>query len=142
MVLSERELLASVPAKLFIGGEWVAASGAKTFDVTDPSTGSVIATIADASPEDGMLALDAAAGAQDAWAATAPRVRGEILRKAFELVRAHSEELALLMTLEMGKPLAEARGEVTYGGEFCAGSARRRCASPAATASTPRGRGA
>ena len=116
--LTERGLLDAVPKLLFIGGEWVAASGAKTFDVADPSTGAVIATIADASPEDGMLALDAAAAAQDAWAATAPRVRGEILRKAFELVRANAEELALLMTLEMGKPLAEARGEVTYGGEF------------------------
>ncbi|NTV39102.1 MAG: NAD-dependent succinate-semialdehyde dehydrogenase [Demequinaceae bacterium] len=118
MALTEHGLLASVPSQLFIDGEWVGASGGKTFDVTDPSTGEMIATIADASPADGMLALDAAVAAQDAWAATAPRVRGEILRKSFELVRAHSEELALLMTLEMGKPLAEARGEVTYGGEF------------------------
>ncbi len=116
--LDETRLLDAVPTLLYIGGEWVAASGGATFDVTDPSTGAVIATIADASPVDGMLALDAAVAAQDAWAATAPRVRGEILRKAFELVRAHAEELALLMTLEMGKPLAEARGEVTYGGEF------------------------
>jgi len=118
MTLDERRLLDAVPHLLFIGGEWVAASGSKTFDVTDPSTGAVIATIADASAQDGMKALDAAAAAQDSWAATAPRVRGEILRKAFELVRTNAEELALIMTLEMGKPLAEARGEVTYGGEF------------------------
>lgn len=118
VALTEASLLESVPKRLFIGGEWVAASGGTAFDVTDPSTGDVIATIADASPEDGMRALDAAVAAQENWAATAPRVRGEILRKAFELVRSHSEQLALLMTLEMGKPLAEARGEVTYGGEF------------------------
>jgi len=116
--LTEKSLLDAVPTRLFIGGEWVAASGGATFDVSDPSTGDVIATIADASPEDGMRALGAAVAAQENWAATAPRVRGEILRKAFELVRSHSEQLALLMTLEMGKPLAEARGEVTYGGEF------------------------
>ncbi len=115
---SESSLLEAVPKNLFIGGEWVKATAGATFDVTDPSTGAVIATIADASPDDGMRALDAAVAAQDGWAATAPRVRGEILRKAFELVRSHSEELALLMTLEMGKTLAEARGEVTYGGEF------------------------
>ena len=118
MMLNEANLLESVPKRLFIAGEWVEATGGAAFDVTDPSTGAVIATIADASPEDGMRALDAAVAAQDSWAATAPRVRGEMLRKAFELVRAHSEQLALLMTLEMGKPLAESRGEVTYGGEF------------------------
>ena len=118
MSLDERALLASVPRQLFIDGAWVPATGGKAFDVTDPSTGAVIASIADASSEDGMRALDAAAAAQDGWAATAPRVRAEILRSAFELVRVHSEELALLMTLEMGKPLAEARGEVAYGGEF------------------------
>lgn len=118
MALTEETLLAEVPKRLFIGGEWADAAGGATFNVTDPSTGKVIATIADASPEDGMLALDAAVAAQDEWAATAPRVRGEILRRAFELVRSHGEELALLMTLEMGKPLAEARGEVAYGAEF------------------------
>uniref|UniRef100_UPI003A945A62 aldehyde dehydrogenase family protein n=1 Tax=Microbacterium sp. TaxID=51671 RepID=UPI003A945A62 len=69
-------------------------------------------------PADGMRALDAAVAAQDAWAATAPRTRSDILRRAFDLVQAHKEDLALLMTLEMGKPLAESRGEVVYGAEF------------------------
>jgi succinate-semialdehyde dehydrogenase/glutarate-semialdehyde dehydrogenase len=115
---AEQALLDSIPTGLFIGGEWTDASVGGTFDVTDPSTGAVIRTIADATPEDGIRALDAAVAAQDAWAATAPRVRSEILRRAFDLVQEHKEDLALLMTLEMGKPLAEARGEVVYGGEF------------------------
>ena len=118
MTSAETDLLARVPAQLFIGGEWVDAAGGATFAVHDPSTGEVVREIADASPEDGIRALDAAVAAQDAWAATAPRERGEILRRAFELVQEHKEDLALLMTLEMGKPLAESRGEVAYGGEF------------------------
>jgi succinate-semialdehyde dehydrogenase/glutarate-semialdehyde dehydrogenase len=83
-----------------------------------PATGKVIKTIADASVADGASALDAAVAAQDSWAATAPRVRGEILRGAFDLLQKRADEFALLMTLEMGKPLSEARGEVAYGGEF------------------------
>ncbi|MFS0854121.1 NAD-dependent succinate-semialdehyde dehydrogenase [Microbacterium sp. 179-I 3D4 NHS] len=115
---AEQTLLDSIPTGLFIGGEWTDASSGATFDVKDPSTGDVIRSIADATPEDGIRALDAAVAAQDEWAATAPRVRSEILRRAFDLVQEHKEDLALLMTLEMGKPLAEARGEVVYGGEF------------------------
>ncbi|MGN7965810.1 NAD-dependent succinate-semialdehyde dehydrogenase [Microbacterium sp. 22179] len=115
---AEQALLDSIPTGLFIGGEWTDASAGGTFDVTDPSTGAVIRTIADATPDDGIRALDAAVAAQESWAATAPRVRSEILRRAFDLVQQHKEDLALLMTLEMGKPLAEARGEVVYGGEF------------------------
>ncbi|QYH35038.1 NAD-dependent succinate-semialdehyde dehydrogenase [Salinibacterium sp. M195] len=115
---TETQLLEAVPNQLFIGGEWVAATGSKTLDVTDPATGKVIRTIADASAEDGMRALDAAVAAQDAWAATPARERGEILRRTFDLVQKHRDDIALLMTLEMGKPLAEANGEVTYGGEF------------------------
>ena len=80
--------------------------------------GRCIAEVADASPEQGIEALDAAVAAAADWAATDPRARGEILRKAFELLIERSEDIALLMTLEMGKPLAEARGEVTYGAEF------------------------
>ncbi|MGN8025237.1 NAD-dependent succinate-semialdehyde dehydrogenase [Microbacterium sp. 22242] len=114
----EKNLLESVPTGLYIAGEWVAAEGDKTFDVHDPATNDVVRTIADASPADGKRALDAAVAAQDAWAATAPRTRSDILRRAFDLVQAHKEDLALLMTVEMGKPLAEARGEVVYGGEF------------------------
>ncbi|MGR0320872.1 NAD-dependent succinate-semialdehyde dehydrogenase [Agromyces sp. ZXT2-3] len=114
----ESALLDQVADGLFIGGEWVAAEGGKTFEVRDPATGDVIKTIADASAADGIRALDAAVAAQDAWAATAPRERGEILRRAFDTLMERAEDFALLMTLEMGKPLAEARGEVKYGGEF------------------------
>ncbi|GAA4066008.1 NAD-dependent succinate-semialdehyde dehydrogenase [Agromyces indicus] len=114
----ESALLDRVADGLFIGGEWVEAEGGKTFEVRDPSTGEVIKSIADASAADGIRALDAAVAAQDAWAATAPRERGEILRRAFDRLIERREDFALLMTLEMGKPLAEARGEVNYGGEF------------------------
>ncbi|TKJ99148.1 NAD-dependent succinate-semialdehyde dehydrogenase [Plantibacter flavus] len=114
----ETDLLAKVPNGLFIGGVWRDAAEGATLDVSDPSTGDVIKTIADASVADGTAALDAAVAAQDEWAATAPRTRSNILRKAFDLLQERREEFALLMTLEMGKPLAEANGEVTYGGEF------------------------
>lgn len=116
--MNENDLLASIPTQLFIAGEWTDATGGGTLDVRDPATNRVIATIADATPEDGARALDAAVAAQEAWAATAPRERSNILRRAFDLVQERKEDLALLMTLEMGKPLAEARGEVAYGGEF------------------------
>jgi succinate-semialdehyde dehydrogenase/glutarate-semialdehyde dehydrogenase len=114
----ETALLASVPNSLFIGGNWVAAESGRTLDVFDPATGEVLKTIADAGPTDGIRALDAAVAAAPEWAATAPRVRGELLRGAFDLLQQHKDEIALLMTLEMGKPLAEAAGEVAYGGEF------------------------
>ncbi|WP_127792270.1 NAD-dependent succinate-semialdehyde dehydrogenase [Agromyces sp. LHK192] len=114
----ETDLLDRVASGLYIGGEWVDAEDGRTMTVADPSTGDVIKEIADASPADGMRALDAAVAAQDEWAATAPRERAELLRRAFDTLIARREEFALLMTLEMGKPLAEARGEVNYGGEF------------------------
>lgn len=104
--------------QLYIDGEWRAASTAATFPVLDPATGEVIAHVADASPEDGRAALAAADDAQAAWAATAPRVRAEILRRAFDLVTLRSEEFAETITREMGKPLAESRAEVKYGAEF------------------------
>lgn len=116
-MITESALLEKVPRGLFIGGEWVDGS-AGTFPVIDPSTGNTLVEIADASPEDGIRALDAAVAAQEEWAATAPRRRSDILRRAFDLLTERADEFALLMTLEMGKPLAEARGEVTYGGEF------------------------
>lgn len=114
----ETALLESVPDGLFIGGEWRPAAGGKTLKVYDPSNGAVVKEIADASPEDGTAALDAAVDAFPAWAATPARERAEILRRAFDLLQERKEEFALLMTIEMGKPLAEARGEVAYGGEF------------------------
>ncbi|KXZ60862.1 Succinate-semialdehyde dehydrogenase [NADP(+)] GabD [Microbacterium laevaniformans] len=116
-MITQSALLEKVPRGLFIGGEWVAGS-AGTFPVVDPATGETLVEIADASPEDGIRALDAAVAAQEEWAATAPRRRSDILRRAFDLLMERADEIALLMTLEMGKPLAEARGEITYGGEF------------------------
>ena len=115
---SEAEVLRTVPTELYIGGEWLPAASGKTFDVLDPATDRVLLSVADASAEDGARALDAAVAAQAGWAATAPRERGEILRRTFDLLREHADEFALLMTLEMGKPLPESAGEVTYGGEF------------------------
>ncbi|HEY9309790.1 MAG TPA: aldehyde dehydrogenase family protein, partial [Microbacterium sp.] len=114
----EATVLDRINGGLFIGGEWVDAEGGKTLAVIDPATGATIKEIADASVADGIKALDAAVAAQDAWAATAPRQRGELLRRAFDLLQERKEDFALLMTMEMGKPLAEARGEVAYGGEF------------------------
>jgi succinate-semialdehyde dehydrogenase/glutarate-semialdehyde dehydrogenase len=114
----ERTAVDSVPTQLFIGGEWRDASGGATLDVEDPSTGEAIASVADATPEDAKAALDAACAVQDGWAVHAPRERGEILRRAFEAMVANADELALVMTLEMGKPLAESKAEITYAAEF------------------------
>jgi succinate-semialdehyde dehydrogenase / glutarate-semialdehyde dehydrogenase len=114
----ERAVVDAVPTELFINGRWRPSSGGTTFDVEDPSTGTVLRAVADATVEDGMAALEAAVGAQAGWAQSPPRERGEILRRAYELMMRHQEDLALLMTLEMGKPLAESRGEITYAAEF------------------------
>lgn len=113
---AEQELLDRVPTGLYINGQWEQTE--RTFEVRDPATNAVIRTVSDATPEDGIRALDAAVAAQESWAATPARTRSDILRRAFDLVQEHRDDLALLMTLEMGKPLAEANGEVTYGGEF------------------------
>ncbi|MGH3763711.1 MAG: NAD-dependent succinate-semialdehyde dehydrogenase [Pseudonocardiaceae bacterium] len=114
----ERAVAGAAPAELFINGQWRPSSSGKTFDVEDPSTGKVLGAVADATAEDGMAALDAAVGAQAGWAQSPPRERGEILRRAYELMMRRQEDLALLMTLEMGKPLAESRGEIAYAAEF------------------------
>jgi succinate-semialdehyde dehydrogenase/glutarate-semialdehyde dehydrogenase len=114
----EQEVVGSVPTGLFIGGEWQPAENGATFAVDDPSTGAKLADVADATPADGMRALDAAEKAQAGWAAVPPRERSDILRRAYDLLLDRQEELALVMTLEMGKPLAEARGEVAYAAEF------------------------
>ncbi|MGV9296748.1 MULTISPECIES: NAD-dependent succinate-semialdehyde dehydrogenase [Amycolatopsis] len=116
--ITENGVVGAVGKELFIGGKWVAARSGKTFDVQDPSTGEVLCQVADAGPEDGLAALDAAVAAQSGWAAVAPRERGEILRRAYDKLIERRDELALLMTLEMGKPLAEAAGEITYAAEF------------------------
>jgi succinate-semialdehyde dehydrogenase / glutarate-semialdehyde dehydrogenase len=113
----EQRILDEAPKQLYIGGEW--RDGAKgTLAVEDPSTGETIAEVADASPDDAMEALNAAVAAADEWRNHPPRERGEILRRAFETIVARADELALLMTLEMGKPIAESKAEITYAAEF------------------------
>ena len=109
-------VIGAVPKGLFIGGQWI--DTAPSVKVENPATGEVLAEVADATPAQGLDALAAAVAAQEAWAATDPRARGEILRRTFELLVDRAEDFALLMTLEMGKPLAESRTEVTYGAEF------------------------
>jgi succinate-semialdehyde dehydrogenase/glutarate-semialdehyde dehydrogenase len=115
---SEQSVVDSVDKQLFIGGEWRDASGGDTLAVEDPSTGEPLCEVADGTPEDAMAALDSASGMQDEWGKTAPRERGEILRRAFEKIVERTDELALLMTLEMGKALAESKAEITYAAEF------------------------
>ena len=117
MALSEQDLLAKVPTGLYIAGKWVAGSG-PMIQVEDPSTGKTLLEIANATAEDGLAALTSADETQASWAKVPPRERAEILRRTFDLVRERAEEFAMLISLEMGKPIAEARGEVTYGNEF------------------------
>jgi succinate-semialdehyde dehydrogenase/glutarate-semialdehyde dehydrogenase len=115
---NEARVVDQVSKGLLIGDGWREAAGGATLDVEDPSTGEVIASVADGSVADGRAALDAAVAASAGWAATPPRDRGEILRRAYELITERTEDLALLMTLEMGKPLKESRAEIAYGSEF------------------------
>jgi succinate-semialdehyde dehydrogenase/glutarate-semialdehyde dehydrogenase len=114
----ERAVLESVPRGLFIGGSWRDAEGGGTLKVEDPSTGETVAEVADGQPGDAKAALAAAAEAQGEWAVSAPRDRGEILRRAYEAIVAKADELALLMTLEMGKSVAESKAEISYAAEF------------------------
>jgi succinate-semialdehyde dehydrogenase/glutarate-semialdehyde dehydrogenase len=114
----QRSVLESVPTDLFIGGQWRAAEGAGTLPVEDPATGQTLVEVADGQPSDAMAALAAASDAQKEWGAHPPRERGEILRRAFQAIVEKTDELALLMTLEMGKSLAESRAEITYAAEF------------------------
>jgi succinate-semialdehyde dehydrogenase/glutarate-semialdehyde dehydrogenase len=107
-----------VPKQLFIGGTWVDAADGATMPVDNPATGEVVCHVADAGAKDAQLAVDAAVRVQEEWAATAPRKRSEILRRAYDIIIERTDELAHLMTTEMGKPLAEARGEVAYAAEF------------------------
>ncbi len=112
-------VLDAVPKQLYIGGRWRDGAGGETVSVEDPATGAEIARVADATKQD---ALDALGAADDAWRgdwrASAPRERSDILRRAYELITERSDDLALLMTLEMGKPLAESRAEIAYGASF------------------------
>src|SRR5215218_651850 len=116
--MDEKALLDRTPTGLYVGGDWRSSGDGSTIDVEDPATGAVLTSVADATVEDGRAALDAAVEAQADWAATPPRDRAELLRAAFELVTERADDFALLMTLEMGKPVAQSLGEVTYGAEF------------------------
>lgn len=110
--------LSAVPTGLYINGSWRQAASGSAFDVFDPSTGKSIATVADCSEDEGLQAVEAAYAAGPSWAATAPRIRSEILRRCFELMTARSAELAELISMENGKSLADAKGEVGYAAEF------------------------
>src|SRR3954449_2757777 len=113
------DLLAKTGSRgLLIGGQWRESGTGKRFEVHDPADESVITDVADGDTTDAMAALDAAVAAQGEWAATAPRERGEILRRSFEAITDQADDFAELISLEMGKTLAEAKGEVTYGAEF------------------------
>jgi succinate-semialdehyde dehydrogenase / glutarate-semialdehyde dehydrogenase len=114
----EQTVVDKVAKQLYIGGEWRDSSSGETLPVEDPATGETLCQIADATPEDATAALDAAVGMQAEWAATPPNQRSEILHRAFELLNERADELALLMTLEMGKSVAESKGEITYSAEF------------------------
>src|SRR3954452_12696846 len=113
------DLLAKTGSRgLLIGGQWRESGTGSRFEVHDPADESVIVDVADGDADDAMAALDAAVAAQADWAATPPRERGEILRRAFEAIIEQADDFAELISLEMGKTLAEAKGEVTYGAEF------------------------
>ena len=114
----EQAILDGVPKGLFIGGEWRDATGGGTIAIEDPATGETLAEVADGQAEDAKAALAAADEAQEEWAHTAPRERGEVLRRAYEKIVDRADDLAVLMTMEMGKPLAESKAEVLYAADF------------------------
>jgi succinate-semialdehyde dehydrogenase/glutarate-semialdehyde dehydrogenase len=114
----EQQVVDTVEKRLYIGGEWRDSSSGETLAIEDPATEEALCEVADATPEDAEAALDAACEMQREWGDTAPNERGEILWKAFEKLNERADELALLMTLEMGKPVAESKSEITYAAEF------------------------
>jgi succinate-semialdehyde dehydrogenase/glutarate-semialdehyde dehydrogenase len=114
----EQKVVEGVRKQLYIGGEWRDGSEGGVLEVEDPATGEAVAEVADGTPDDALAALAAASDAQAEWRSTPPRDRGEILRSAWELLEERKSDLALLMTLEMGKSLKESEAEITYAGEF------------------------
>src|SRR5918996_1534897 len=114
----EQTVVDKVEKKLYIGGEWRDASGGRTLEVLDPATEEPLCEVADGTPEDAMAALDAAVEMRAEWAATPPNDRAGILWHAFEVLTERADELALLMTLEMGKPIAESKAEIIYAADF------------------------
>jgi succinate-semialdehyde dehydrogenase / glutarate-semialdehyde dehydrogenase len=136
----EQTILDTVPKQLFIGGEWRDGS-AGTLPVEDPATGETLVDVADATPEDALAALGAAADAQAEWAHHPPRERGEILRRSFEAIMDRVDDLSLLMTLEMGKSIAESKAEVSYAAEFLRWFAEQAVRIDGRYASAPNGAG-
>lgn len=134
--------LGGAPSQLFIDGTWEDADGGATFPVHDPASGDVLAEVADATPADAIRALDAAAAVADEWALTPARERSGILLRTFDLVNEHADDIARLITLEMGKPLSESAAEVRYGGEFLRWFAEEAVRTGGRTGSTPEGTGA
>ena len=118
IAMREQAVVDGVEKRLYVGGEWREAGGGATFAVQDPATGESLCEVADATSDDAKAALDAAVATQPEWAATPPNERGEILWRAFELLTERADDLALLMTLEMGKAVAESKAEITYAAEF------------------------
>ena len=114
----EQEVVDKVEKRLYIGGEWRDASGGGTLGVEDPATGETICEVADGTDEDAKSALDAAVETHEEWRDSSPNERSEILWKAFEELNERKDDLALLMTLEMGKPLVESEAEIVYAAEF------------------------
>src|SRR5688572_7219819 len=114
---NEQAAVDAAPKQLLIGGEWRDASGGATLAVEDPATGETLCEVADATPEDAKAALDAACEAQADWAASEPNQRSEILHRAFLALNERADELATLMTLEMGKTVAESKAEIAYAAE-------------------------
>lgn len=112
------KVISDTPKAMFLDGHWRASAANRTFPVENPATEETLCQVEDATVDDGKAALAAACSVQQEWAATPPRERGEILRRAFELMTATAGDLAILLTREMGKPLAEAKAEVTYAAEF------------------------
>src|SRR5215218_1794662 len=115
---SEQSVVDAVHKDLYIGGEWREASEGGSFEVEDPATGEALCEVADAGADDARAAMDAAAQAQDQRRWHAPRERGEILRRSFDEITERVDELALLMTLEMGKPIHDSKAEISYAAEF------------------------
>ena len=115
---NEQKVIDETPNQLLIGGEWREASGGGKLAIEDPSTGETVCEVADATPEDAKAAMDAACEAQADWAASTPNERSEILHDAFKALGEKADDLALLMTLEMGKSVAESKAEITYAAEF------------------------
>jgi succinate-semialdehyde dehydrogenase / glutarate-semialdehyde dehydrogenase len=115
---NEQQVIDSIPTQLYIGGKWVDGSEGDTIAVEDPATEETLVEVASGNKDDAFKALDAACAAQKEWAATPPMERGEILRRAYEAMKERADDLALLMTLEMGKPVEESKAEITYAADF------------------------